>query len=43
MPQQVSWNILKRQIFFWLAALFFFIAFLYFFSSILLPFIAGMA
>ena len=41
--QQVSGNILKRQIFFWLAALVFFIAFLYVFSSILLPFIAGMA
>lgn len=43
MPQQVSGNILKRQIFFWLAVLVFFIVFLYVFSSILLPFIAGMA
>jgi len=43
MPQHVSGNSLKRQIFFWLAVLVFFIAFLYVFSSILLPFIAGMA
>ncbi|MBY3154130.1 AI-2E family transporter [Rhizobium leguminosarum bv. viciae] len=43
MPQQVSGNSLKRQIFFWLAVLVFFIVFLYVFSSILLPFVAGMA
>ncbi|AJC78725.1 transporter permease protein [Rhizobium etli bv. phaseoli str. IE4803] len=43
MPQQISGNSLKRQIFFWVAVLVFFIAFLYVFSSILLPFIAGMA
>ena len=43
MPQQVSGNSLKRQIFFWLGVLAFFIVFLYVFSSILLPFIAGMA
>lgn len=43
MPQHVSGNSLKRQIFFWLAVLVFFIVFLYVFSSILLPFIAGMA
>ncbi|MGO7420304.1 AI-2E family transporter, partial [Rhizobium ruizarguesonis] len=43
MPQHVSGNSLKRQIFFWLVVLVFFIVFLYVFSSILLPFIAGMA
>ncbi len=39
MPQHVSGNSLKRQIFFWLVVLVFFIVFLYVFSSILLPFI----